>query len=742
MKSVLGSSSPVVLFMLTAAFALAQEPAPAPDLTIRQTVQEIVLDVVVRDARGRMVKNLKQSDLEVFEDGVRQQIQSFRFVQGRDVVLKSAANSSESGNKTTVRPAAAAANPLKAVNLICLVFANVDFTNPNARKYAVDAVREFVNGPLEPNTWIAVFNLDSQLKVLHQFTTDRKEIIAAANNTFTGMSMDFVQASAAVLTATPNMATIEVTTSGNPAQGGSVNASQKISGGELNPTAITGADVPNSESSNRQRGDLAGQHRQFGGIEGMRQIDQILAMIRQLGTLPGRKSVLLLTPGLATTGDPDLFKLMLDKANKANVTVYGIDVNGLSAELDPGQGSSTSLKHAASVSSSQSGAGGSASQNMEKMRQGDYINDAVRTSDVQAALRALSEGTGGFLVGNTNDLRKPFQRILEDVDTHYEVIYHPSSNRYDGRLRNIDVKTLRADVNVESQKGYFALPVLDTASELTPVEMAGLAALNVHTPPHAFDFKATAYHFRPNVATSQNEAVFEIPASNIQATPESGANRHRMHLSLLALVKDSSGQVVDKFSQDAPYQIPNENLAKARATTITLAHPLTLPAGHYTMETAVLDREANHASTSKVEFDSTDRNGVGLSSILLVQHVEPVTGKVDPANPLEFLASPTEGRRITPELSTNLGAAAKPVVFFVVYPDPSIADKPKIQAEFWVGGTLLAKQVADLPAPDATGAIPMQINTAAKPGNCELRITALQGNSSSKATLSYSIAAK
>src|SRR5260370_18754011 len=215
-----------------------------------------------------------------------------------------------------------------------------------------------------------------------------------------------------------------------------------------------------------------------------------------------------------------------------------------------------------------------------------------------------------------------------------------------------------------------------------------------------------------------------------------------MHVSVLALVKDSSGQVVDKFSQDSSNEIPDENLVKARATSITFTHPLTLPPGGYTMETAVLDREANRASTSKITFDSSERKGVGLSSILLVQGIEPVKGKVDPANPLEFLSSPTEGKRVIPALTTDLAANATPYAYFVVYPDQSIADKPKIQAEFWVGGQLLATQVADLPHPHPTGAIPMVINTAAKPGNCEIRITALQGKSSTMQSLKYSIAAK
>jgi hypothetical protein len=213
-------------------------------------------------------------------------------------------------------------------------------------------------------------------------------------------------------------------------------------------------------------------------------------------------------------------------------------------------------------------------------------------------------------------------------------------------------------------------------------------------------------------------------------------------VSLLGLVKDASGQVVDKFSQDSPFEIPEENLAKARSLNITLTHPLTLPPGHYSIDMAVLDREAGRASISKVAFDSPEQKGVGLSSVLLLQNKEPVNGKVAPADPLEFQLDATTGQRILPELSTNLPPTATPSVFFVVYPDKAIADKPKIQAEFLLGGKLLGKQMADLPAPDATGAILMQISAPAKQGDCELRITALQGATSSVQSIKYSVAAK
>jgi VWFA-related protein len=734
MKRLLGSFPLVSLLLFSRAFVCAQEAAPAdPGLTIRQSVQEVLLEVTVRDSHGRVVKNLKPADLQIFEDGVRQDIRSFKFVQ---------ATTEGKGKNATGQIAStptATANPLRAVNLICIVFANLDaFT----KQYAVNAVKDFLKSQIQPDTWVAVFNLDSLLTVLQPFTTNRNEVMEAANRAFTGTGADFAQVANAVLNATPNVMSIEVTTTGNPATGGTVKATMGVTGGGLNQQAVNGADVATGAAANRQRGDLADQRRQFGAIEGMRQMEQLLAMIRQLGTLPGRKSVLFLSPGLATVDNPDLFKSMLDKANKADVTVYSIDVNGLNPTVDQSQASSTALKYASSVSSSQSGNGGSAKQNMEKMREGDAVSDAVRTTDTQAALRALSEGTGGFLIGSTNDLRKSFQRVLDEVDTHYEVIYHPTSDKYDGRLRSIDLKTSRGDLNLESRTGYFALPAFGSTTQLTPSEMAGLAALNVHEPPHAFEFKAEAFQFRPAAANSQNDVVFEIPVASLQATPEPALNRSRMHVSLLALVKDATGQVVDKFSQDSPYEIPAENLAKARGTSINFSHPLSLPAGHYTVEIAALDREANKASTSKIGFDSPAQKGVGLSSILLVGQMEPVTGKVAAADPLEFQPDPAQGKRVIPELATALGSNVSPYVFFVVYPDKSIADKAKIQAEFLINGQVMAKQVADLPAPDATGAIPMVINTAAKPGNCELRITAMQGSSSSVQSLKYSIAAK
>src|SRR5450432_3556934 len=88
---------------------------PAPTTTIRVTTTEVALDLAVRDKKGRQVKNLKPADVEIFEDGVRQQVLSFRLVQGREEQRR------ETDNQAKPEKAAGASVPLREVNTVCVV---------------------------------------------------------------------------------------------------------------------------------------------------------------------------------------------------------------------------------------------------------------------------------------------------------------------------------------------------------------------------------------------------------------------------------------------------------------------------------------------------------------------------------------------------------------------------------------------------------------------------------------------
>jgi len=89
-------------------------------------------------------------------------------VEGRDTVVKAPG----AGSKVAA---------LRTSNLVCIVLHNIDV---HTRKFANEAVEEFVAKPLPPGTWVGVFSLSGGLTVLQQFTTDRNVVVAAAKRAF------------------------------------------------------------------------------------------------------------------------------------------------------------------------------------------------------------------------------------------------------------------------------------------------------------------------------------------------------------------------------------------------------------------------------------------------------------------------------------------------------------------------------------------------------------------------------
>src|ERR1039458_5433925 len=68
--------------------AASQDTNPGRDNVIRSTVREVLLDMVVRNAHGRLVTDLKPGEVMVYEDGVRQNVRAFRLVAGSEVRIE------------------------------------------------------------------------------------------------------------------------------------------------------------------------------------------------------------------------------------------------------------------------------------------------------------------------------------------------------------------------------------------------------------------------------------------------------------------------------------------------------------------------------------------------------------------------------------------------------------------------------------------------------------------------------
>jgi len=153
----------------------AQTPAQDQDDVIRVRSNEVRLDIVVKDKKGRPIKDLKQSDFEVLEDGVAQKVESFRFVSRESGPVKTETKDDKipgapPGTGTTTTP------PRSTPTVTALVF---DRLSPEARSLARKAGLSYAHEGMESGGFTGVFGIDQNLRTIQNFT-DNTQLVQEA----------------------------------------------------------------------------------------------------------------------------------------------------------------------------------------------------------------------------------------------------------------------------------------------------------------------------------------------------------------------------------------------------------------------------------------------------------------------------------------------------------------------------------------------------------------------------------
>jgi len=78
----------------------AQAAAPA----VRSATQEVVVDMVFRDKKGRTIHDIRPEEIHVTEDGVEQKLTSFRAVEGKESGTSSAPGAAVGGATPALDP--------------------------------------------------------------------------------------------------------------------------------------------------------------------------------------------------------------------------------------------------------------------------------------------------------------------------------------------------------------------------------------------------------------------------------------------------------------------------------------------------------------------------------------------------------------------------------------------------------------------------------------------------------------
>ena len=162
--------------------AVAQEEKPQGQFGTEVTVNEVLLDVLVTDAKGNVIVGLDKNDFVVTENGKPVNLTGVTFYSNRRL-LQSSPSLAKQGVSVEQVP---------EDRYFILLFEDQKDTAPEAPQLlsqqlqAAKRVRGWIDGELLPNDWVAVASYDTKLKVQQDFTRDRKALIAAVGDAMKG----------------------------------------------------------------------------------------------------------------------------------------------------------------------------------------------------------------------------------------------------------------------------------------------------------------------------------------------------------------------------------------------------------------------------------------------------------------------------------------------------------------------------------------------------------------------------
>lgn len=701
--------------------------------SLRLRANEVSLDIVVRDKKGRPVRDLTANDFEVYEDGVRQKIESFRLVLRAGEAERDAARKE---GKEGPPPQPATPRDSTSMGVIALVF---DRLSPEARSLARKAGVTYAKEGMAAGDFTGVFAIDQSLRTIQPYTDNQELIKQAVDRATTSSTSTYVSSNAKVRDLSDRSTALDQQISSQGSAATAAGAARDGAGASEAGSAAGQAALQQTlvEMESRMLENFETLERDQ---QGFATINSLLAVITAMRNIPGRKTIIFFSEGLALPSSVQTkFPSVINAANRANVSIYAIDAAGLRIESGTAE-AAREINSLASRRMQQTARGNDTVTSAPYTKALERNEDLLRL-DPRSGLGQLADETGGFLIHDTNDLTSGLRRIDDDMRAYYLLTYVPRNDDYNGRFRHITVKLSRSNAEAQTRKGYYAIesvgqmPVLD-------YEAPALAARS-RADSNPASFRAAALDFpatdRPGLAL----ILAEAPISAFTLAPGNDKKTYSADFSIVALVKDQSNQVVQKLSQHYPLSGPIEKLEAAKKGDLLFYREMQLQPGRYTVELIAYDGPAGKASvrTTSLEIPPADAGRLRLSSVVVLKRAERITAdeqKRDrPFHFGELLVYPNLGEPI-------LKSQVKQLTFFVtVWPAKGSADALKLEVEILQNNRKVGQTSAQLPEADEQGrikyasALPLD---SFQPGAYELKITARDGKTSVSRSTRFTLA--
>lgn len=593
---------PALLFILFSLFSVVAQtptptvsPTPKPiandDDVVKISTTLIQIDVTVTDKNGKIVTDLKPEEFEVFENNEKQKITNFSFI---NTVPEAKPSPTPKPDKNAVVPPipAVTLRPEQVQRTIALVVDDLGLSFESVH-FVKRALKKYVDEQMQPGDLVAIIRTGSGIGALQQFTSDKNQLYAA---------IEKIRWNALGRAGVSAFAPIEPTA-----------LEQQQAAGD---SSVTDEDIQEDKDRTTQFNEFREDLFSVGTL------GAINFIVKGMGELPGRKSIMLFSDGFSICTETDIrtdpercsrmrdsIKQLTDLCNRASVVIYTQDARGLQY---------TGLTAADSV-----GGNPQAIQAAMSSRSADLW-------DKQEGLATLARDTGGQATFNSNDLNQGLKKLIEDQKGYYLLGYQPDTDSFDAKTRKynqLKIKVTRPGVNVRYRSGFFGVADADIHRPEPATQTPAQQILKAISSP----FAAGGITLKLNTLfgkTTQNvpfvNSLLYVEAKDLKFTDAPDGAKKAV-FDILALSFGENGAITDQISKTYTLTVKSDMYEKIMKEGFVyhFLFPIKKP-GAYQMRVAIRDTiNSNVGSANQfIEVPDLKKGRLTLSGIVLENMTE------------------------------------------------------------------------------------------------------------------------